>query len=523
MSKIGHYIHLDYGNYLKYSLKTREEANGEIIPPNTEEVFNEQISNMRKRIKARKNRLNVNKQEIEDQLNYYYDATKMGKDEKLNNGITKEDLNKMRKSIEGFLGEKLNNVIIDENTLSSQAVKGNFKASILQAKEGYRKDLLKELSRINVNEESGINRTTVQNRINTLIEIRKRLIRHDSINSESLINTISSLVKEWGKLERELTRANTRRLQINQNDKQKKFIEDLNDLISEFLTGSSTVHGEYAEAVVVGINYLANARAQGETHNLIKGLSDVLQTNVKGQERSRKGLQALRFDSDFVDLDQVIDGTIYDSKYSATDAIGNKFSSNITQDKVDVEIDIGDLKIPASVKNINLKNKISDIHLLEGRSVLALVQDYSTFVNHYLNVMAKHSNGEPSGHGDLIDKATETMKLTILLKALEGGVFSQSTDGQIGRSQKADLFIINDNSIGRFKVYYIDDILDRIENRLNLIKTGDLDKVKRLDNDYVGSKLDGPDMGNARIRISNLLAQLHRMELNVSIDKQVFN
>jgi hypothetical protein len=53
--------------------------------------------------------------------------------------------------------------------------------------------------------------------------------------------------------------------------------------------------------------------------------------------------------------------------------LGNRFSSKITQDKVDVEIDIGDLKIPASVKNINLKNKISDIHLLEGRSVLALV------------------------------------------------------------------------------------------------------------------------------------------------------
>lgn len=521
MSKIGNYIHLDYGNYLKYSLKTREEADGEITPPNTEEIFNEQISNMRKRIKARKNRLNINKQEIEDQLNYYYDATKMGKDEKLNNGITKEDLNKMRKSIEGFLGEKLNNVTIDENTLSSQVVKGNFKASILQAKEGYTKDLLKELSQINVNEESSINRATVQNRINTLIEIRERLIRHDAINSENLINTINSLVKEWEMLKIELIGTNIRRLQINQNDKQKKFIRDLNDLISEFLTGSSTIHGEYAEAVVVGINYLANARAQGETHNLIKGLSDALQTNVKGQERSGKGLQALRFDSDFVDLDQVIDGTIYDSKYSATDALGNKFSSNITQDKVDVEIDIGDLKIPASVKNINLKNKISDIHLLEGRSVLALVQDYSTFVNHYLNVIAEHSNGEPSN--DLIDKATETMKLTILLKALEGGVFSQSTDGQIGRSQKADLFIINDNSIGRFKVYYIDDILDRIENHLNLIKTGDLDKVKRLDNDYVGSKLDGPDMGNARIRISNLLAQLHRMELNVSISKQVFN
>ena len=102
MSKIGNYIHLDYGNYLKYSLKTREEADGEITPPNTEEIFNEQISNMRKRIKARKNRLNVDKQEIEDQLNYYYDATKMGKDEKLNNGITKEDLYENDKDIEGL-------------------------------------------------------------------------------------------------------------------------------------------------------------------------------------------------------------------------------------------------------------------------------------------------------------------------------------------------------------------------------------------------------------------------------------
>ena len=271
------------------------------------------------------------------------------------------------------------------------------------------------------------------------------------------------------------------------------------------------MHGEYAEAVVVATNYLVNASAKKGINDILR----VLENRVKGQQRSAKGLSYVNFDSDLVDFNQIIG-----DKTSYTDAYGNKFNTTITQDKVDVEIEVNGLQVPASLKNINLKANF-DIHLLEGRSVLALVQDYSTFVNHYLNIAAEHGD-EPSGYSKILDLANKTMKLTILVKALEGGVFGRSKSGEIGRSQRADLFIINDNSIGRFRVFLIDDILTAIEQNLSLLKTGEFDTYGRLQNNYIGS-FNEPDINDARIRISNLLAQLHSMELSVSIDKKVFS
>ena len=151
-------------------------------------------------------------------------------------------------------------------------------------------------------------------------------------------------------------------------------------------------------------------------------------------------------------------------------------------------------------------NPSTDIHLLSGRSVLALVQEYENFVNHYLNISAEHDDSEPPG--GLLNAASVAMKLTVLLKALVGGVAGRTKNGQIGMSQQADLFIINDNSVGRFRVYLIDDILNAVQRNIDLLKTGVLDKTSKLSNSYVGSRSD-MNMGDARIRISNLLAQLH--------------
>ena len=107
------------------------------------------------------------------------------------------------------------------------------------------------------------------------------------------------------------------------------------------------------------------------------------------------------------------------------------------------------------------------------------------------------------------------MKLTILLKALQGGLSSNK-----GLTSKADVFIINDSSKGGFSVYFIDEILDRVAQNLNLLETGDYDSLNRLDNGYIGTK---PEDASARMRISKLLAQLHAMKLDVSIDKSVFS
>jgi hypothetical protein len=104
------------------------------------------------------------------------------------------------------------------------------------------------------------------------------------------------------------------------------------------------------------------------------------------------------------------------------------------------------------------------------------------------------------------------MKLTILLKALQGAVYAKDRNGQTGNTAMVDVFIVNDTSVGKYKVYSINEILDAIENKISFLKTGDFDEISRLSNDPVDLN-EGLNMTDARVRISNLLAQLHSMSL----------
>ena len=81
------------------------------------------------------------------------------------------------------------------------------------------------------------------------------------------------------------------------------------------------------------------------------------------------------------------------------------------------------------------------------------------------------------------------------------------------------IFIINDNSKGGFKIYTISDILERVNQNLDLLQVGDIDTLSELDNNYIGNENNSND---ALVRISGILAQLHQMQLNVSISKAVF-
>lgn len=523
---IGNYVHLEYDHYLQYSLNTMQSGQKHsVTEADVQRIFEEQTEMIHTQMKARQKRLALNVAEIEQQLNFYYDARKGTADEKLNSEITDEDLKHMQESIAEFLGAKMNKVSIDYDTLSSSVVSGDFNAGVLEAKGEYKEDLLAQLkgySNKSLGKGEKVNRKAVEDRIQLLLKVRERLAKEDKINSKELRANIRALNTEWNYLKRLLdshTKEGRNRLSVAEGSRAQKFINELNDMMSSFLSGSSTLHGEYAEAVIVATNYLANAKAHQGTGDIMGGLQRILQNSVKGQSSSAKGLLRANFDIDYVDLRQVVENTVYDSLKSI-DSEGNIFSTRITPDKVDVEITVNGLQVPASVKNYNMGNPSTDIHLLSGRSVLALVQEYDNFVNHYLNITAEHDDFEPSG--GLLNAAAVAMKLTVLLKAIAGGVASRSADGQIGMSQEADLFIINDNSVGRFRVYLIDDILNAVQANIDLLKTGGLDHLSKLSNTYVGSRGD-LNMGDARMRISNLLAQLHQMELQVSIGKQVFS
>lgn len=495
--QIGDYIHYNSMNYLKYGLS----ENNENQKPNIEKVFKEQIDNLHNLANFKKDKNYVEK--IQTQLNYYFDATK--KTETLTSELSSEDIDNMKKAISNFLGEKMKNINIDEKTLKGHKTDND----LINEKNRVNKDIYERLSLLASKDKLAPKgqRVTVKKlseRIKAILELRQ------NAKSENIIQTLDNLIIQWQIFKEENKGLFTNR-SVTLKPQGQKFINDLNDFISQFLKSNTGLAGEYAEAVVVATNFLVNTT----TDKTIENIEKALEKGVKGTERSSKGLDTSLFSKEFVNLEKVVANSIY-HKVEGKDGFDNYYSINVTQDKVDAIITFNQLDIATSIKNYDLSNIwFKDIHFLKGRSVLALTQEFTTFINHYLNIMGTKPK---ISEGNYLNDAQKIMKLTILLKAIQGSVFSNK-----GKTRAAELLIINDNSKGEFKVYTIDQILSRVEADINLLKTGDLDNIPEDENfnDFIG-QIGVLNRKNAKERISRLLAELHQMELNVSIDKKVF-
>lgn len=507
--KIGDYIHLHYEHYEKYGLNTR--ASGIKETPNPIEIFASHHQNMINEFRKYKNNNEKVKIGLEKQLNYYFDLRKSGT--KINNEMSNKQLAEIESAISQFLGDKIKNVDIDMNKLNSAFNAGNVNLSKFET-EFLNK--LKNANKIGRKNTSYVEKKTIENRIELLHGLRDQIGTAANSSEQNILDKIKKLDDEWKNLKNQTSlsvKGNTDTVKRNIN-----FIDDLNSIIPGLIGGPSTVHGEYAEAMVVIMNYLATKGAIASSNELLKAL----ETGVRGQDRSAKALDLSLFDESFVDVKM-----FNNSQMKTQDGV--TFRTTETQDKVDVILEFDNLDIPASVKNYNMANVNTDVHLLSGRSVLMLVQQYPLFLNHYLNVVAEHEDKE--ANGSLLKNAHETMKLTILLKALAGGVFAR--DGktkEFGNTKQAQFFIVNDNSgasndgYGLFSVYFISDILDEVAKDLSMLKTGDYDNMEQLKNKmYFGDIEHDISYADAYIRISNLLMQLHKMKLDVSVNKKVFS
>lgn len=506
MAKIGNYVHLYYKNYLKYSLNTPESEKEET--PNIQKIFEEQTNLIYKNSKIKKENIKV--QELEDLLNFYFNPNK-------NTKLTPEEENIKKYSpylidaVKKSLGKAGNKIEVTQE-LAAKAITGDYGDILKQADYNFIKYYKKEL-----NERDWVYKSSMTRLIKELLGLREKIVSNQINNAEGLLEKLNKLNEEWTKIK---TENKGKWIQVKNSENNKTFFDELNNLLGELsLANVTQAGGMIGELGVVGITALANIQTGKEVNNIVQYLEEEMSKRIKGQDRSKKGLKLENFDIEhYVNLDQVVSGTSYikDGK------TGNYFTTKFTQDKVDIEVEFGGEKILGSVKNYNLANtKFEDIHLLSGRSVLALVQEYGDFVNHFLNIAAEHEDNENTEHGEFLNDAIVIMKLTILLKALQGAVFAKDRNGQIGNTATVDVFIINDTSIGRYKVYSINEILNAIEDNIDLLKTGDFDKMSRLSNDPVDLN-EGLNMADARVRISNLLAQLHSMSLQVSIDRQIF-
>lgn len=333
------------------------------------------------------------------------------------------------------------------------------------------------------------------------------------------------------------------------------YAEELQNIYSNCFSSSSYWSGQLAEIVSSIIGYSLQTGVKLTLNNINKVLDKYnVNKGVVGGQSSKKAYDFTKFGDNLLGKqdgefwNRVLKGTDYDISKSK----GVAWSSHASQNKVDITFGIKNSSdiINASVKNYNLSDKsYGKVGLVSGARTLMLIQDQQDFLKHYLNITQKHPNpplkSEEGGDhlkefnlnskyyepkNNIVQKAHETMKSLLAIKALSGGVLqanltkkgnlSSGINGSTSNSSQANLFIVNDNSTGRFRVYTISYLLSWIKTNINqLIYEGyPENKTYQYEVDYgnYGENMSGT------LRMEDLYRQLHNQKLKISMPAAAF-
>lgn len=222
-----------------------------------------------------------------------------------------------------------------------------------------------------------------------------------------------------------------------------------------------------------------------------KTVAQIVEQSVKGDERAEI----------LIDKNLISDNRgdfIY--KTSAKD--GTMYSLGVTQNKVDVEIQINNQDIFASVKSysgIDSKSARPDLQQVNLLTTLTFLNNYEglqNIGNHWINLHASHPGKTKSINKTLDD----IIKKEIAFQALSSGnPFKQGI-------KKANVFVFINRSTGQVFVKSVKDILSN-----NLSTIGGLDTVSNV---YLANhKSDA-----TQDRITNVLEQIHQCNISVAMN-----
>ncbi len=361
-------------------------------------------------------------------------------------------------------------------------------------------------------------------RIDALINLRDNVGRQN-FQDVSVWNKLQQLEQDRLQLEKDvqayLTQSKNKRLKgmsggtiitkfLSSDSNNQRLDRKIDELIRLLHTNTaSNITGAYGELVLKATNYVANVKANASVQDIL----NYLETLLKNTSKSNKGVSgsAISYYANWYADGSALrnrKGRIMD--YHKLQ--GDQFTVNMTEDKVDAILDMGKglQGIKASIKNYNLAAH-DNLTLLTGRNLLALVQDYPIFVNHFLNIVGVHRDD------DFMDSDValmhSAMKISAFLKALAGGVVTKQ-----GRNAAADIFVVNDNSqaTGYYKVYFLSDLLNNVINDINLMTIDDYPDGIWLQNRWAGVE---PDWTQAAIRITTMVNIMRTMHLHISISK----
>lgn len=515
--KVGNYIHFRYENYLRRGLNIYKEtspAPWAVLANQKKKLLNDVLAS---RADGQKSTI---KTSLENQLNFFFNPQAVGS---IQFGYTPQEAQALQQKIISLCEEalgKLSGADINWSTLQATGV-NNIGIGNGALYEEFRK--IRE-TRIGREGQSTTTTVAISRRLKALMDLRDSLGEdlEDGSVDQQFVNKLNKFQKKYQSIVDSLVQVqNGTNTQTNLGLRAKKisvtnnanFIKELQDLIDD--TKKMTIQqingllGEYIPVLTQAV--LSNVAEKGLEDTLANmSFSQELLIPVFGGQRSHKGLVSTN-----VITQKAVRGSSNLSLEATLSDIKTKVGT--TFDKVDIQLQVPDQSTPINASVKNIKNKKSRISILDGTSSLEILQSYPEFANHYLNITALHPDGSAGKY--LLQGAHDVMKLTIALHALAGGNWGKESGSDIFKQNAmAEILVVNQQ--GKFKVYFMSDIIKKVASNLDFIDIAKFNAVHRWDNDYIGTT---PSVKAAYRRITNVLIQLHTQKLKVSLKPSVLS
>lgn len=524
---IGDYIHYNYDNFEQYGISFNTPTQ-----VNASQVFKTQKKLLKRLYPKKRNKEQV--QQLEDTLNLFFakeGTTVKNKDwterelkilQEAVINIFQNTIDLQSKGVKDINYEDLN--VFMEETLGT--IVNMVKTGSLSTPEGNLsyEEVKRARRRLGVKKVEGEDAfkgytkwEAIQQRLKVIEQVRNAVaadIKKGTTERE-FIQKVEELNQAYEELE---DKKEDGRFDLK-TDKHQSFIELLNET-SAYLKNYTSSHmlGVTGEEIPKITFAVANYMIANEVNDLTKDIEDIVSGIASGVNYSRKKASRSAKQGD---KRRFIGGN--NKEYLNKTYNNAKLKLVYTEDKIDANFtfDENDI-IPASIKNYDIEN--TNFSVLKGADILSFIQDYPVFANHYLNVTANHNDKHPSG--SLLDQAHETLKQTIALHALAGGTWGKKKDQDFSREEMAEVFVVNyhGNNKGGYKIYFINDLLNKIEKNLELLNI-QVDGVSDLINpEWKNKYVEGPkNFKTGYKRIASMLADINSKSFSVQINEGVFD
>lgn len=495
------YIHLKYYNYL---LESRETP--ETVFDNTKNMV---LRNLKKG--------SINETEraqLENQLNYFYSGLR-GESGVVNGQMSQEAANKI---MEGAI-----KYVQQHNPDKHVSVTSTLRGGTGRYDSLYT-NRVEHLSK------------TVKHRTST-IEKHMRVLQSikESTTNKNLIANIQRLEQQWSLL-------NQTKIDYNGKNYQ-RFIKDYNRLVDQIFTRDSKIQGDLGEAIVAAIMLMYDCGIDNFMALSSNDIANMLTTSnnkVVGAETSFKGfivdnvLPTQLRGSDLTDL--LPDMNLSTLQYNGEE-VQVAYNKNPTQNKVDVVFTLKNKPVNVSVKNYDLSNYYTQQHgigIVSGTNPLILLNNDGNFLRHYLNVTAEHGYYEDEKNNiasgllepsySTLEEAHRVIKMLMFARGLMGGQLQKNLGAQ---GAEAELFIINDVSSGRFKVFLIQDLINKVIDNYALAHVS---KEVKIDGEIIEGypsdplhkyNINGWENMSPNERIRHIYQQILRQHIYIHLDYSI--